>query len=167
MHIRHLGALLSTEKEARRDGWSQEQTLLALCLRSWRTSKEVPKPQAGKVSRRVLGKVPDENGVPRKPHFPKHSSRHFPARGFGTSLDVCQDLHTMLNHRLRAPTSTSICLESSFSPFAFGNLGKASASLLLEKLNPLCIHCEFTSLQFGIRQKGRVQKGLEETSIAI
>ena len=73
----------------------------------------------------------------------------------------------MLNHRLQTPTSTSICIESSFSPFAFGNVGEASAGHLLENLNPSCIHCKFTSLRLGIRQKGRVQKGLEETSIAI
>ena len=35
-----------------------------LTLRSWRPFKEVPKPRAGKVPRRVLRKVPALNGVP-------------------------------------------------------------------------------------------------------
>ena len=43
------------------------------------------------MPRRVLWKM----GFPRHPvfggHFPKYSSRHFPAWGFGTSLDVRLD----------------------------------------------------------------------------
>ena len=37
-----------------------------LVLRACRPSKEVPKPRPGKVPKRVLRKVPGENGVPRK-----------------------------------------------------------------------------------------------------
>ena len=84
--------------------------LVSVGLRTWQPSKEVPKPQAGKVPRKVLQKVPPPpmgcqgkrrrkcscsppphpkpffRHFPQHPvwgwHFPKHSSRQFYCPGF-------------------------------------------------------------------------------------
>ena len=57
----------SSESESGKSKWGLSNGgLRPLSLRACRPSKEVPKPRPGKVPKRVLRKVPAENGVPRK-----------------------------------------------------------------------------------------------------